>query len=214
MRSRRARSLPVTDSEQSAIFPLSAVVFPGTAIPLRLFEDRYLVMMRDLLAQDSSLSVAICPILRGREVGGGDTRSDTATMCALKEVRVHDDGTYTLLAVGVYRVRVDTWLPDDPYPKGLVVTLRDEDYRPTADDIYIAHELATSILRRLGADMPLEATVVVADPAMSAFRIASLVPISDHDRHLILAEDNPSRRLQLCRSALEDLDAALTFRGR
>ena len=77
---------PENESYTSAMFPLSAVVFPSTALPMRIFEPRYQQLMSDLLSGDEDLQFAITPIVRGREVGGGDKRLEVATMCKLAQV--------------------------------------------------------------------------------------------------------------------------------
>lgn len=49
------------------IFPLGTVLFPDGALPLRIFEARYMDMVRDCLRNDSEFGV--CLITHGREVG-------------------------------------------------------------------------------------------------------------------------------------------------
>ena len=49
------------------IFPLSSVLFPGGVLPLRIFEARYMDMVRDCMRQDTPFGV--CLITRGGEVG-------------------------------------------------------------------------------------------------------------------------------------------------
>lgn len=49
------------------IFPLNAVLFPEGLLPLRVFEARYMDMVRDCLRDDKEFGV--CLIKKGREVG-------------------------------------------------------------------------------------------------------------------------------------------------
>ena len=49
------------------LFPLSAVLFPGGLLNLRIFEQRYLDLVRDCSRNGSGFGV--CLILEGREVG-------------------------------------------------------------------------------------------------------------------------------------------------
>ncbi len=55
-------------------------------------------------------------IERGSEVGGGDVRSDVGTVARIVEAQELPDGRWALLTVGARRLRVEPWLPDDPYP--------------------------------------------------------------------------------------------------
>ena len=68
-----------------AMFPLASVLFPGMPMALRVFEDRYLVMMSRVLQQDSP-EFGIVLIERGSEAGGGEQRFDG--VAALELIRV------------------------------------------------------------------------------------------------------------------------------
>ena len=59
------------------MFPLSAVLFPHSSMPLHVFEPRYRELMRDCLAGDGRFGIVL--IERGSEVGGGDERSTLGT---------------------------------------------------------------------------------------------------------------------------------------
>lgn len=55
--------------EQSSLplFPLNTVVFPGGQLPLRIFEQRYLDMVKQAIADDTPFG--ICAIREGTETG-------------------------------------------------------------------------------------------------------------------------------------------------
>ena len=55
------------------LFPLGTLLVPGQALPLRLFEDRYLALHDDLMARpEDQRSVGIVLIQGGSEVGDGN----------------------------------------------------------------------------------------------------------------------------------------------
>lgn len=97
-----------------AMFPLGSPLFPGGALPLQVFEPRYRAMMKHCLQHEPVFGVAL--ITRGREVGGGDQRSMVATAARIEQIAEWPDGRYSLLAVGFRRLRIQRWLPDDPFP--------------------------------------------------------------------------------------------------
>src|SRR5258706_11763431 len=105
------------------MFPLGTVLYPHVLIPLRIFEARYREMTRDLLAGDGRFGVVL--IERGSEVGGGDTRSDFGCVAQLVQAQQAPDGRFALMAIGVERLRVHEWLPDDPYPRAVVQLIED-----------------------------------------------------------------------------------------
>jgi len=200
------------ESFVSPMFPLSAVVFPSTALPMRVFEPRYQQLMADLLAGDGELQFAISPIVRGREVGGGDERLEIATMCKLAQVMVQPTGEYTFLALGQRRVRVIEWLEDDPYPRAEVVEMADGDELPAASEVAAEINRVEKVLIQLGAEVPDHLPLVDGDERLAAFRLAGMVPIADLDRQAILCSDNPAERLRRFSQALGDLEAVLKFR--
>jgi len=200
------------ESFVSPMFPLSAVVFPSTALPMRIFEPRYQQLMADLLADDGELQFAISPIVRGREVGGGDERLEIATMCKLAQVMVQPTGEYTFLALGQRRVRVIEWLEDDPYPRAEVVEMADGDELPAASEVAAEINRVEKVLIQLGAEVPDHLPLVDGDERLAAFRLAGMVPIADLDRQAILCSDNPAERLRRFSQALGDLEAVLKFR--
>ncbi len=107
------------------MFPLESVVLPGAVVPLHIFEPRYRRLARDL---DSSAitEFAMVPITRGREVGGGDQRSDIAVVARVLQAEELPDGRWALAAVATRRVTVVEWLTEDPYPLASVLDRPDQ----------------------------------------------------------------------------------------
>ena len=170
--------------------------------------------MADLLAGDGELEFAISPIVRGREVGGGDERLEVATICKLAQVMVQPTGEYTFLALGQRRVRVVEWLGDDPYPRAEVVEMPDGDELPPASAVAREINRVEKVLIQLGAEVPDHLPLVDGDERLAAFRLAGMVPIADLDRQAILCSESPAERLGRFSQALGDLEAVLKFRGR
>src|SRR6186997_3163957 len=89
------------------MFPLGTVLFPHALLPLRVFEPRYRLLAERVLR------------------GGGDTRFDTGTVARVVRSQRLPDGGYLLGTVGIRRIRVTRWLPDDPYPQADVVAVEE-----------------------------------------------------------------------------------------
>ena len=97
------------------MFPLGTVLLPGGVLPLHVFEPRYRKMVTDCVeSPDHEFGVVL--IERGSEVGGGEDRRMVGTMARMVEVAQMPDGRFAVMSVGVRRIRVNAWLPDDPYP--------------------------------------------------------------------------------------------------
>jgi uncharacterized protein len=98
------------------LFPLRTVLFPGMALPLRIFEERYRVMMRDLLAGDRHFGVLF--IREGHEVGGGAIPFEVGTTAFIEKWEEIPGGRYVLSAKGERRFRLVRMLEPRPYPYG------------------------------------------------------------------------------------------------
>ncbi|QYG10813.1 MULTISPECIES: LON peptidase substrate-binding domain-containing protein [Microbacterium] len=167
------------------MFPLGSVHFPHTALPLRVFEPRYLTMIGRLLdEEDPRFGVVL--IERGHEVGGGDRRSRIGTMARLVSVSAGADALLAV-AVGTDRFTVDEWLDDDPYPRAEVTPLPELDW---SDELTPLRTQAEAIVRRTLARAP-EAqwdadTELSDDPIAAAWQLAAIAPLGDYDRYALL----------------------------
>ena len=106
------------------MFPLQTVLLPTAVLPLQIFEPRYRQMIRTCLDGDRTFGVVL--IERGREVGGGDERTDVGTVAQVVAATELPDGRWYVVAVGTHRLRVRRWLEDDPYPRAEVADWLDD----------------------------------------------------------------------------------------
>ena len=100
-------------------------MLPGEELPLRIFEPRYTAMISECLTTDDP-AFGVVLIAAGREVGGGDVRSDVGAMAHIVEAADFGDGRYRLRCAMGERIRVVEWQPDDPYPRAAVEPWPDE----------------------------------------------------------------------------------------
>src|SRR2546423_12156315 len=83
------------------LFPLGTVLFPGVPLPLHIFEERYRLLVRDLMAlpEGASRRFGVVAIREGREVGADGVRALYPVGCTaeLRDVEEDDDGRFDLL---------------------------------------------------------------------------------------------------------------------
>ena len=198
------------------MFPLGLALLPGAVLPLHIFEPRYRRMVADLLSADDDMRFGVVLIERGRESGGGETRSDGGTVARVLDVRVLEDGRFTMLTVGSDRFVVDTWLPDDPYPEAMVTALDDDETGPPSDAPELI-ERAVDLARRAGhsveAPERIDVCPTFAAAAMGAIAAAAIAPIAEVDRQRLLRLTSESKRRTAVEEALDDLEAILRFSG-
>lgn len=202
------------------MFPLGSVLLPGAVLPLHVFEPRYRQLVIDCLADDTGEpEFGVTLIERGWEVGGGDERAGVGVVAQMVRVEALEDGRYSLVAVGTRRIRVNAWLPDDPYPLADVDDFPDDD--PDADGLAgrvgeltsrLADVLALATqLGELRAE-DTDLTSVDADPLVASYHLTALSPLGPADRYRLLCAPSPAVRLDLLADALDDVEAMLRFR--
>ena len=204
------------------MFPLGTALLPGAVLPLHVFEPRYRQMVHDILADGiDAPEFGVVMIERGREVGGGDTRTRVGTVARVADMRAMPDGRYALVAVGAERLRVNAWLPDDPYP------LADIDLWPDDDrDIVDPDDAARAIeqlhqrvrelneaVRALGEMTPPPDTEIADDPHLALYHLGSLAPLGPADRKRMVDAPTLAERLTVFEGALDDAAAVVQFRS-
>jgi Lon protease-like protein len=196
------------------MFPLGTVLLPGAILPLHVFEPRYRALVQDCLASTRELGVVL--IERGSEVGGGDVRSDVGTVARIAQAQELEDGRWAVLAVGLRRVRVEAWLPEDPYPRAEVADWPEG--APTGED---GPELAPVVarLRRVLAraaevgDLAAPATVELSDElVLGGYQACAAAPVGPHDQRRLLEAATPTARLALLDQLLVEADEVLGLR--
>ena len=181
------------------MFPLGCVLFPSAVLPLHVFESRYKALVHTCLEGDREFGVVL--IERGSEVGGDDVRSDVGTVARIVQAEQTADGRWILAAVGARRIRVRTWLVDDPYPQAEVDDWPDE---PPITDLSQVLSERTALLRRvlaLKAELG-EPTAPITielsdDPVLGAYQLGAVAPLGPADQQAILRCDAVEDRLEL-----------------
>lgn len=200
------------------MFPLGSVLLPGGVLPLHVFEPRYRQMVIDCLQADGTPEFGQALITHGREAGGGDERAMIGTVAQMIQVDALDAERYSIVAVGVRRIRINAWLPDDPYPLADVDDFPEADPDPPglAVDVAATHgrvRAALAMAMELGdINVDLDETEIDEDPLVATYHLSSLAPIGPADRYRLLAADGPKQRLDALDDVLDDVEAMLKFR--
>ncbi|MBI3670794.1 MAG: LON peptidase substrate-binding domain-containing protein [Acidobacteria bacterium] len=108
-------------SERIPLFPLEVVLFPGTPLPLHIFEPRYKLMIRRCLENQAPFGVVLARSAGLAKVG--------CTAEIVKIMKKHEDGRMDILTMGVDPFRVIQVLEEQAYLEGAVELLED-DTRP------------------------------------------------------------------------------------
>ena len=195
------------------MFPVSGVLFPHASMPLHVFESRYRVMLRECLETDRRFGVVL--IERGSEVGGGDQRSSLGTRGVVVAAAALPDGRWLVEVQGEARIRIDEWLPDDPYPQALV-----EEAHPAADrvpgplleDATVRVRRVRGLLSEQGGAPALSPGTTLDGGGTRSGRpghLCAAAPIDAYDAQRLLAAGSTFERLSRLVELMEDLEQDL-----
>jgi Lon protease-like protein len=200
------------------MFPLGSVALPGVALPLQVFEPRYRALVMTCLTEDRLFGSVL--IDRGSEVGGGDHRCDAGSLIRIIQSEELSDGRWAVVGIGVERLRIVEWLPDDPFPRCIAEAWPDgEPTGTTAELVGRTLEATLGLMVRLGIDYAdlSSRPDLDPDPSIASFQLAALSPLGPLDRLQALKSVDPDSRLRFLLASIEDqtatLDAIDTLNG-
>ena len=105
---------PLETPTDLRLFPLELVLFPGAALPLRVFESRYRRLVAECVAEGAPFGVVL--IAEGESVGDADVRPrDVGTTARIVKRADDPDGDIALSVVGERRFRIRALHRDRPY---------------------------------------------------------------------------------------------------
>jgi len=213
-----AVSLP--GSLEVPLFPLPGVVlFPGAILPLRIFEPRYVQLLKDVLATDKLIGMP-------QVLPGGQYLSDSME---LPEPELHavfgvgliiahqpmDDGTHHIALLGQARYRIDSEVPHSPYRIARARTLLDRipDEAQHQRELSVQHkrllELGAAIMSKTlegeGSQHLKKAFGERREPGANADLLASVYVQDAHLKQLLLETLDVRARVGLVCAVLEKL---------
>ena len=187
-----------------ALFPLNIVLFPDGALPLRIFETRYVDMVRRCMRGSQTFGVAL--IREGHEVGPAET-FDVGTLAKIVDFHQLSDGLLGLSCTGGQRFRILSrsrqadglnlaevgWLAPEP---AVAVPARHARLS----------ELLKSVLPQLG-EVYTGIEMRLDDAAWVGHRLAEILPIPPADKQRCLELDDPIQRLDVLSPLVKDAES-------
>lgn len=186
--------MTIASPQSLALFPLQTVLVPGAALGLRVFEPRYLDLVRDCGRNDEGFG--ICLILSGEEAGVVTATASFGTEARIEDFGTGDDGLLTLRVRGKRRFHVQRTRVRN---NGLIVAEIDWREPDVDDELRPEHALLGLVLRRIleqiGGEHANAATACFDDAGWVSWRLVELLPLADQHRQALLQEDDPHARL-------------------
>ena len=180
--------------ESIALFPLNIVLFPEGRLPLRIFETRYIDMVRNCMR--GNLNFGVVQIRDGSEVGPADT-FDVGTTAKIVDFHQLTDGFLGLSCVGEQRFRI---LRRSRQTDGLnlaeVDWLIPEPIVPVPPRLEHLADLLKTVLPQLG-EVYTGIAMRLDDAAWVGHRLTEILPIAAAQKQISLELDDPVERLDM-----------------
>ena len=193
------------------LFPLGSVLFPGGLLALRVFEVRYLDMVRK--CHQAGAPFGVIALTQGREVrqaGAPEEQfNDVGTLAVIEQIDTPQPGLITLLCRGSQRFRITQ---RSHLPHGLWIAdvghIDPDLMVPIPQDLRKASTALAQVLHTLKQRDPETPTAIVPTAAQLddcgwvANRWCELLPVPLELKQRLMELDNPLVRLELVADVL------------
>jgi Lon protease-like protein len=190
-----ASAIADPDWSRLPIFPLGTVLFPGGALPLRVFEARYVDMTRECMKSGSPFGV--CLIKEGAEVGTPAVPHEIGCLAEIRDWDMQQLGVLSIKTRGTRRFRIADSRVE---PDGLIRAKAE----PIADDAPVAIRAEYSRLSAIMQDiLPRVPAELVPEPhafedaTWLSNRLAELLPIPPLARQKLMELEDSDMRLEI-----------------
>ena len=194
------------DTADIPLFPLRSVLFPGGFLPLRIFEQRYLTMIRDCARNDSGFGV--CLIREGAEAASPVKVVALGTHARVVDWYTLEDGLLGVSAVGTWRFELDsTREQEDGLLRARVRILPEPEPCPLPAAFSVLGDVLGRFMEKVGQQYPGYSEESLQDAVWVGYRLAELLPFAAIEKQHLLELADPLERLQGLTDALPRFQA-------
>lgn len=178
------------------VFLLPTVLFPGGHLPLKIFEPRYLDMVRECCASQSCF--AACLLDPEQKANQKMTHMRVGTLAAITDFSTLDNGLLGITSTGRQRYLIETTRMRD---NGLMVAdvhvLEEPARIELPEEFSVLSMICARFMEELGDRYPEFTPDDLQDAAWVSYRLAELFPYTMEEKQVLLQIDDSLERLQL-----------------
>jgi Lon protease-like protein len=177
------------------LFPLRTVLFPDGLLPLRIFEQRYLSMVRECARDDQGFGV--CLIVEGEEAIAPVKTANIGTLASIVDWYTLEDGLLGVSALGTCRFMVEhTRRQADGLMLGSVTWLPEPPPCVVPESYFLLSQVLGRFMDKLGSHYSSYTPDLLDDAIWVGYRLSELLPLSAIEKQNLLELDDPLERLQ------------------
>ena len=175
------------------LFPVSSLLFPGGRIPLKIFEQRYLDLIKNCIADNTSFG--LCAIREGNETGVPAIPYEVGTEVRIVEWDMPQPGIFHIVVEGLQRYVAREWQASS---SGLLIATIERVNAEKACEIPDELRLCAEVLRHLLADNQIELPKTHYDDAVwVGYRLSELLPFKLKVKQDLLEMNDSLMRLRI-----------------
>ncbi len=177
------------------LFPLNTVVFPGGVQPLRIFEQRYLTMVKQAIADNSAFG--ICAIREGAETGTPAVPYTVGTLVHVTDWDMPQNGILHIDTLAQERFVIRSTQTDSSgLLMGTVESISSEPAMAIPDDLELAVEILRHIVDEYG-DAHFPAPHAFDNAAWVGYRLSEVLPLTLSIKQNLLEMNDSLTRLRI-----------------
>ena len=183
-------------SKDIPLFPLPAVLFPGGYLPLRIFEQRYIDMVRDCCTKGSCFGV--CLVNNSEDGNRPATHLRIGTTAEICDFSTLEDGLLGIVAQGSQRFFIqNTRMRDNGLLMAEVNILAESVTTDVPEEYSVLSLITQRFMEQVGGNYPTFEPADLQDANWIGYRLSELLPLENNERQLLLELTGPLERLQM-----------------
>jgi uncharacterized protein len=195
----------IHSDKRSALFPLNSVLFPGCKLPLQIFEQRYLRLIKTCMRDNHGFVVILISL--GKEAGDTPETYSIGTYVEIVDWEMLENGLLGITIEAKYRVRVSNpCAQDDGLMTGEIETLPMADEADIDKDIQIADLI--DILKQLEQHPYIEQQVMEVDYSCTkdvCDKLSQLLPLDPLTKQSLLEINTTAEKVDRLRLLIQQI---------
>ena len=177
------------------LFPLNVVLVPEGHLPLRIFERRYLDMVRECTSEGKPFGVVL--VIPPDEPDEPASHARFGTDANIRDFHTMEDGLLGIVARGGRRFTVEaTRSRDDGLLVGTVRYLAPEPPAELPAEFGLLADIVRGFMDKVGSDYPAFEDPRTDDALWIGYRLTELLPLDIMEKQSLLELEDPLLRLQ------------------
>jgi Lon protease-like protein len=185
----------VTEIVDIPLFPLNVVLVPEGHLPLRIFERRYLDMVRECSGEGKPFGVVL--VIPGETSDEPSAHARIGTDAHIRDFNTLEDGLLGIVARGGRKFAVEaTRSRDDGLLVGSVRYAAPEASDMLPAEFGLLADILRGFMDKVGSDYPAFENPRLDDARWVGYRLTELLPLDPMEKQGLLELSDPRERLQ------------------